>query len=434
MGSARVSKGKKPRATAATAPPPAHYSPETQELRALLRRVPDGFQATLNALAARPVDSRERSLIELAKGMGKEILPLFRAAGLGKSQGLALSALQVLPVFGTRAAGELLHEVYEKITDPERRQKVRESALAFQARGIQIAIGTDATRATPSDLARLTLRETSISAPDGVGSRSIAARFQDHYGVWHAILVMWNDRAGVKDGFMRPFSRREWEERVANMAQRGLRHAVCPPDYARWSIEQARTLNELTRFPVGQSLKDWDRLMGPPPAEYVLPVVPVVGDEDLEEDSPAVHPAELLFLEELVSWGFEVADVAPHVRPWLREMMRLRADVDGAAQEGGPEMRQFLAPAVNQLLDETQLSLFRGRLEDLARFYHFRGEAGPASAAQHVVNLISAGTPPGEIDFFAVLMERTLYQAAELMRRGSDLEELRYRPLRRYQY
>src|SRR4051812_48298951 len=115
-------------------PPPAPaYSPEAQELRALLRRVPDGFQATLSALAGRPTADRERVLGELVRGMGKEILPLVRAAALGSHADLSLSAVRVLPVFGTRAAGDVLVEAYQLDPEGERARAARQGALALQA-------------------------------------------------------------------------------------------------------------------------------------------------------------------------------------------------------------------------------------------------------------------------------------------------------------
>src|SRR4051812_3640746 len=89
------------------------YSPEAQEMRALLRRVPDGLRATLTALAGKDEAARERVLGELARGLGKEVMPLFKAAAVGSNDGLSCSAIRVLPAFGTRAAADILGEVYQ---------------------------------------------------------------------------------------------------------------------------------------------------------------------------------------------------------------------------------------------------------------------------------------------------------------------------------
>src|SRR5690242_15952443 len=100
--------------------PQRAYSAEAQEMRALLRRIPDGLKATLQALAARPQADRERVLTELARGMGKDILPLVRTAALGGNEELAQSAVRILPVFGTRAAGDVLVEVHRAHGESER--------------------------------------------------------------------------------------------------------------------------------------------------------------------------------------------------------------------------------------------------------------------------------------------------------------------------
>src|SRR5579883_1439394 len=107
-----MAKGDKSKKAKPAGVAPRTYTPEAQEVRALLRRIPDGLKATLTALAARPQSDRERVLTELTRGMGKELLPLLRAAALGAHEEVAGSAVRVLPLLGTRAAADVLAEVY----------------------------------------------------------------------------------------------------------------------------------------------------------------------------------------------------------------------------------------------------------------------------------------------------------------------------------
>jgi hypothetical protein len=406
------------------------YSPEAQEVRALLRRVPDGFQAGLNALAARPAPERERVMTELARGMGKEVLPLLRSAALGGNEELALSALRVLPVLGTRAAGDVLAEAHAAWPDSERARAAAEGGQALQALGIHVAIeGLEERRAEP----RLTLRETSVCAPDGVGSRSVAARFQDEYGVWHAVIVLWNDRAGVKDGFTRPFSRQEWAEYVERMGTRASAPAVSPPDFARWQVEQARRLNEQTGFPLEDHLEAWDAHVGPPPAGYEPPdpSAPLRDASEAELAELLDGGTRLFDLPAVRSWFVEAEDCAAWARRWsdLQARIRLRGESDELKRE----IVQLVKNATDDLIAGAELRLYRERLLDLSRACGWRHDETSARRAAAVVAALDAGRAPGEIPFFMALLERSLMATTEMLARGEDLRRTRYRPMRRVQ-
>ncbi len=426
----KLDKGKKKgSALRVPAAPARTYSPAAQEMRALLRRVPDGLKATLQALEARQPEERERVLAELARGMGKEVLPLFKAAALGKSDNVAVSAVRLLPLFGTRAAADVLAEAYQARPQGPVAEQAWQGAKAFGARGINVAIPEPEHTA---EAPRYTLRETYVSVPDGVGSRSVAARLQDQYGVWHAVLVLWNDQAGVKDGFMRAMSRQEWLERLQRMEDRGLPQSPCPIDYARWQIATGRKLNAESGVSLREYLKDWDELVGPPPAEYQPPdpLEPIAAMSDAERQELLKSTPELFSLPEVKRWFLEAGDCAPWALPWndLQHRLRLR----GSSDTLQAEIRAVVTEASTKLMDETQQRYYRGRLLDLARVYEWRRQSAPARQAAAAAWALGTGPAPEENPFCVALVERSLIAAALMLQRGEDLERLRYRPARRY--
>lgn len=403
------------------------YSPQAQEMRALLRRIPDGFQATLNALAARSDQDRETVLTELVRGMGKEILPLVRAAALGTNESLALSALRVLPVFGTRAAADVLCEVYEANASQERAALCRTGALALEARGVRVAIPEALEQ--PEEPLQLVLRETSVSAPDGVGSRSVAARLQDAYGVWYAIFVLWNDQAGVKDGFMRPMSRHEWHERVERLAHRGDSPVACPPDYARWLVAEARKINERTGLPLEKHLEEWDRWMGAPPADYTPadPLQWVRAADPARVQEWMERSGDLFAVPDVARWFLEAADCVGWARRW--NSLRTRVARDGNGKENSEELTRFLRDASRELVTRESRELYCGRLVELSRVFDFRRQDEPArQAAAAAATLADRDDHP----FLLELVRRSLTATEAILARGEDPERTRYRPMRRY--
>lgn len=401
-------------------PPPKTYSPEAQEMRALLRRVPDGLKATLNALASKGEEERERVLAELARGMGKEVMPLFKAAATGADDGVASAAIRQMPIFGTRAAADLLAEIYTSNPGTERADLAARGARALQARGITVSIPLEE---KAPETARLALRETHVSVPDGVGSRSVVARLQDQYGVWHAIFVLWNDQVGIRDTFMRQMSRAEWSERMERSDQRGFAWVPCPADYARWQVERGRALTEGDG--AAEALKEWYEHVGPCPEGYEAPL------SCPEERAALVARGEELFqVPDVQRWFLEAADCEAFARRYsdLKVRARLRANQDELAQE----FRQLIEEATAALITTDLKALYRDRLADLSRALAWRGaDTGAQIAAANALELNAGGKPEGN-PFLERLVERSLQAAEGLILRGEDLEKLRYRPGKRF--
>ncbi len=414
---------------ASPAPPP--FSPQAVEVRALLRRVPDGLKAALNYLAEKPVADRERVMSELARALGKEILPMVRSAALSKNEDLALSALRVLPVFGTRAAGDVLVEAYKAHPEGDRAHWARMGAQALQARGVNVSVpGDELAISAP----RLTLRDTCVSAPDGAGSRSVAARFQDNYGVWHAVFVLWNDQAGVKDGFKRPVSRHEWQERLQKEDEGVPLWVSCPADYARWVVSQARSINAQTGFPLENHLDEWDRLMGPPPDDYEPQDVGTLAAELSPEarDEALASSRELLKTADADRWLFEVADVITWAQAWIDVQNRYRLRKAENEDWVLPEFQGVARSALQEHFTPEIQQLYRGRLVDLALVSLCRHQQESANRALAVISALDAGVEAAEIPLFMGLMQRTLLTGEVVIRRGEDPERMRYRPMKRY--
>lgn len=399
-------------------------------MRALLRRVPDGLKAALNSLAARPQGERERVMKELARGLGKDVLPLMRAAALSSQSELALSAVRTLPVFGTRAAGDVIVAAYQAAPEGELARVAWEAAEALQARGIHVDIPEPS---APAEALHYSLRETHVSSPDGVGSQSVIARLQDQYGVWYAVFVLCNDQVGVKDGFMRPFSRGEWAERQQRMDDRGLFHVQCPPDYARWQVGQARQRNAVSSFPLGDTLKEWDTYVGPPPDGYVPPdPVEPLRSASAEQVAEWIRDSQDLFEErDMRSWFLEVADCMAWARRWLDLQQRVR--FRGTSEALEREAIELVQNATNDLISPTLREQYRHRLEDLSRYYEWRGQPVLARRAAGAVLAIDRGEPPAEVPFFIALVQRTLSVGEVMIQTGENPARSRYRPMRRYQ-
>jgi hypothetical protein len=425
-------KTRKDRSPARAASSPGQtWTSEAQELRALLRRVPDGLKATLQSLAVKPDPDRERVMLELARGLGREILPLFRTAALDANEPLSCTAIRLLPAFGTRAAADVLAEVQAAVSGEPRQQAVRDAAKAFRARSIQVSVSEP--EAPRSARPRLIVREAAVSMPDGVGSRSVAVRLQDVHGVWHALLVIWNDRAGVKDGFLRPLSRKEWEDLQARPdVSRGPRYLSCEPDYVRWMIQRARELNAVTGFPLGMSLVDWDELVGPVSTDYIPPDPCAAQRSDPELHGRSLEQGARLYDElELRSWFLEAADCVNWAERWL--VLQLAHRNRSTPEDSEKKIRELVALAVDDRVDQEHAKLYRERMTELARGWEWLGRPRPAGLAAAVALALEQGIRPAEIPFFPALMERTLFAVSEMLRSGQDIERTRYRPLRRYQ-
>jgi hypothetical protein len=266
----------------------------------------------------------------------------------------------------------------------------------------------------------------------------VVARLQDEYGVWHAIIVLWNDQAGVKEGFMRPLSRHEWEERVQRMDDRGTPQVQCPIDYARWEVAQARALNAETGLALENFLEDWDRHVGPPPPGYEPPdpVAPVLAADEKARKEWLESGSALTRSSDASKWLLEAADCVEWARRWnaLQARLRYRGDAQSGRTQNRAEVQELLTEATDALITPPLRELYRSRLVDLARVLEWRRLETSARQAAAAAVALRDSVPASEIPVLVAIVETSLRTTELLLARGEDLERLRYRPLRRRQY
>jgi hypothetical protein len=414
--------------------PATTLSPEAQQaadaMCRLARENPDGWAMLAEALkqffAQSPELEPDGMLAFLVQGLGKEALPLLRGLSLDEDEALAHAALKALPLLGTRAAGDVLVEAFAAHPDGERGRLAWQGASALQARGINVQIPEPegARQAVPA----YQLRETWETLPDGVGSRQAAARFQDRYGVWHAAMLVWNDRAGVKESVAQAISRHDWGQIRQRLGDQGILFAQVPPDYARWSVARAREINGRTGFPLGENLETWDEWVGPPPEGYEPPDPLEAARAVPEADRAArLEAAERVFDTDVFeNWAVEPADT----RPWLEEWEAVPEDEEGPeADAADAQAEAILARAADAVMTAEIQAQYRERLLDTARKLEWLKRPSDALDVALLLQEMEAAASPGQARFYREMVAHSLLMLQEILEDGDDPEELRYDPM-----
>lgn len=340
--------------------------PEIREalkgIRAMVEECPEGWAIIAEALRDTPDVEPDVLLGFLAREMGKEALPLLRGLAVDDDEELALGALKALPLLGTRAAGEILAEAFHAYPEGERAKAAWQGVEALKAQGINVTVPEPA--GARVIVPKYRVRETWETWPDGVGNRETVARLQDRYGVWHALMVLWNDQAGVKDGLLQPFSRADWEELVNDELSNTVFTQV-PLEYVQWSIARARELNGVTGFPLDEHLAEWDEYVGAPPAEYAPPdpleAVRSLPPDQLTELRQALP--DVLQGEGFGAWAVEPADV----RPWFEEWQKIAEEEPEDQDELLAKLDGLGQRVAAEIVTPEMVTLFRHRLVDIAR-------------------------------------------------------------------
>lgn len=406
--------------------PGSTISPELRAAISGLRKVaaesPDGWATIAQAVKEQEEFDPGDLMTCLAQAIGKEVLPLLRGAALDADEEFAIGALRALPLLGSRAAAEALAEACALHSDGERARLAWEGVQALQARGIQVSVSEPGGLTKPP--ARLRIREIWETLPDGVGTREIIVRAQDHYGTWQALFVCWNDRAGVKDSFLRPCSRREWEElRAEHVA--GLTLVPVTPEYAQWQLARARTINSESGFPLGEILKDWDEYVGSPPPDYSPPdACQSARMLPLEEREALLDHLDCLLRSPMFdSWGLEPADC----REWLAEFRRLNEDDEEAQDEA---MHALCGRVVAACVTPAIRSRYAARMAEVARKLEWMRRSHESVVAAAVAIELEGDSPPEESVFLRAMAENGLAMLEEMILAGVDPETERYDPLK----
>lgn len=407
---------------AATAQVPEELRGIISSIQQVVREDPGGWSTVAAVLRGPEVDP-EVLLEFMARNMGRESLPLLKGLAVDEDDALAEAALKSLPLLGTRAAGDALVEAYAAHPEGERARLAWQGVEALRARGINVAVPEPG--GVRVAVPQFQVREYWESVPDGVGSREMIARAQDRYGVWHSIVVIWNDRAGVKQGLIGPLSQKEWREMMQDHAREEIQLAQVPPDFARWQIARARLLNEKTGFPLEKSLENWDAIVGPPPADYEAPD-PLA---DLRSKSPEElkhlqgHLGCLFHMPSFKGWAIEPADC----KNWWEAWNAL--DESKSEEEQIAEVDALLAEVANHAIDPETVALYRERMIDCARKLRWLRHDHEADIAAAVALELESLERPGDHTLFRYLAGNGLEMLGEILEEGGDPEKLRYDPM-----
>jgi hypothetical protein len=431
-------KGKQTPQHRTAAPAAAAVPPELQaiqdEIRRLVKEDPAGWATFAEALKMQTEAEPDVMFEFVARSFGKEALPLLRGAALDEDEEFALGAVKALPLLASRAAGDVLAEAYSAYPEGDRGKAAWQGVQALQARGIKVSVPEPdgARKETPA----FSLREIRESFLDGVGSSEVLMRLQDRYGVWYTCAVVWNDQAGVKDGFLTPFSRPHWDQMRRTQEQQGVDLISVPEDYARWHVQQARAINEVSGYPLEDHLEAWDELFGLPSEGYAPPdPMAPIRELPAEEQARLADDIERLMSEGIFNtWAFEPADVQPFYekyRPLADQVYDL-----GPNEEPDPEtyaaFKAVLSEAGRAVTTPEMDARFRERLLDVARKLEWQGRTDDARVAAAVAHQLGQTDDPAGTTFYQELVANGFELLEEILEDGEDPEALRYNPMENY--
>lgn len=404
------------------------------QIRQIAENEEGGWGLIAEAIKTQPEIEPQVMFEFLARTFGKEALPLLAGAALDEDDEFALGALEALPLLASRAAGDALAAAYAAHPEGERGQTARTGVQSLQARGIKASIPDAETPAqrTPT----YQIRDILESLPDAVGGRETLVRLQDRYGIWSTVAVIWNDRAGVKNGFLSPFSRTHWDEMVRTQRQQGVDLITVPNDYARWQVRQARNLNELSGFPLDDHMEGWDEVMGEP-ADGYAPPDPTESVRALPEEArnELAEGLALLMADGILSsWAFEPADVQhlkDQYQPLADEVYATPED-DEPDQELFDKFQAVLAEAARSVLTPEMDALIRERVRDAARKFEWQGNQDAARILAATLVKLEETDDPASSLFYCELAANSFELLNEILQDGDDPEALRYDPMEVY--
>jgi hypothetical protein len=407
---------------------PSELQEAVGNLRAVAEASPEGWATVADVLKQDATVEVEVLLEFIARNLGKEALPLFRGLALEEEEKLALASLRALPLLGSRAAGDVLAEAFLAHPDGERGRVAFQGVQALQAQGIRVSVPEP--EVTRPEVYHV--RETWESLPDAVGSRETIARLQDRYGVWRSVFVVWNDQAGVKDGFVTAISRRDWQSLVEDEA-RGAMLVKVPAEYARYQVGKAIEINGKTGLALEEHADAWNEVVGLPVEGYTPPdVVGELRERSAEERAHLVeHAGCLLESPFFQNWAFEPADL----RPWYEEWLRLTA---GESEEEPTTLTDADQAKLDELIQTAARAnvtpevarLYQDRLAEVAVKLQWDRQPHAAEvAAALALDIEGAAEHPGDALIFSSMVETGLNMLEQILAEGEDPEALRYDPM-----
>ena len=326
--------------------------------------------------------------------------------------------VQALLVEATPEAAARLRELAETTPDKDTRKAARRALYLLSQKGVLPAAPQSTVQpASSSALSRDGLRAWA-SAYDGAGNRLLFLTWPDPDGGSPTFLqTLVSDEEGVRDVDTRRIGRSELAAapaRVRAQLEAGIALAEIEPEYGRFLLHQARTLNQQRRSRTPAGFLDILRVIGEPAQEFAQSPVwdvfapnTITGDTDINRD-----PAALFALPWFDAWFLDVNDVVP----WLGAVYNVKDQSDLSEDAQKQKLNDTAREAANTLLTGEPAARYTRRLEESADILRRRHQDAPArQALAHALSLQSAASP-ADSPFAVLLVQRTMQAAIEMMR------------------
>ena len=326
--------------------------------------------------------------------------------------------MQALLAEATPEAAARLREIAETTPDKDTRKAARRALYLLSQKGV-LPPATSAAVQPVSHAA--TLRDglrAWASAYDGAGNRLLFLTWPDPYGGSPTFLqTLVSDGEGVRDLDTRRIGRSELAQRLEGFAaqlEAGIALAEIEPDYGRFLLQQARTLNRQRRTQTPVGFLDALRVIGDPEQEYAHSPVwdaitpdAITNDADIDRD-----PAALFALPWFDAWFLDVNDVVP----WLGAIYDVRGQSDLSEDAQKEKLDTTAREAAHALLTGEMAARYTHRLEESADILRRRNR--DAQARQALVHALSlqAADSAADSPFAVLLVQRTMHAAIEMMR------------------
>jgi hypothetical protein len=326
--------------------------------------------------------------------------------------------VQALLVEGTPEAAARLRDLAETTPEKDTRKAARRALYLLSQKGILPAV-TQATvqPAFHPGTGRDGLRAWA-SAYDGAGNRLLFLTWPDPDGGSPTFLqTLVSDEEGVRDMDTRRIGRGELAQRLEGFAaqlEAGIALAEIEPDYGRFLLHQARTVNQQRRSRTPAGFLDVLKVIGEPTQEYthspvwdVLTPDAIRNDADIDRD-----PAALFALPWFDAWFLDVNDVVF----WLGVIYDVRGQSDLPEDVQKQKLNDTAREAADTLLTGELSARYTRRLEESADI--LRRRSRDAQARQALVHALSLKTASSAADspFAVLLVQRTMQAAVEMMR------------------
>lgn len=197
--------------------------------------------------------------------------------------------------------------------------------------------------------------------------------------------------------------------RALRDAEAGVPVVECPVPYAQHRVAEAATRgmpeDPAERGPAEAAV----RTVGTPPGEVAHPVYGVLDplavkwDPDLLPQTP-----RLLETEEMGGWVLP----GEQLSPWAGRYHQISSSplvVDAATERA--RRRELLREAVRELFPPGSIPSWRRRLEDMAYYFHRRGEERNARLALRAAIALDPAQPPDDHPLLLALVEKCLVLA-----------------------